>query len=96
MKNSNEKPVGEALKEMLSEYKLDQKFRIHSILNSWGAIMGPAVANRTTGLEVQDGILIVRLSSSSLRQELFQERDVILRRLNTEAGAEVIRDIIFR
>ena len=43
-----------------------------------------------------DKKLFVSLSSASLRQELFQDRDKITQLLNTEAGAVVIDEIVFR
>jgi hypothetical protein len=58
--------------------------------------MGPTVANRTTDIKIFNKKLFVWLNSASLRQELFQEREKIIKLLNEETGSVVIDDIVFQ
>lgn len=80
---------------MLKTYKLDGKMQQLKLINSWEKIMGPAVASRTTDIKFYGNKLYVTLSSASLRQELFQERDKLVKLLNDESGVLVVTEIIF-
>jgi predicted nucleic acid-binding Zn ribbon protein len=95
MRKTNDKPLKEALQEMLKEFRLDQKFRQKKLISSWEKIMGPAVAHRTTQLQFREKKLFVYLNSAALREELFSERDKIKDLLNEEAGAEIVEEIVF-
>jgi molybdopterin synthase catalytic subunit len=57
--------------------------------------MGTAVAHRTSKIFFRDKKLFVYLTSASLREELFNARETIIKRLNEEAGAKVIEEIVF-
>jgi hypothetical protein len=43
-------------------------------------------------VEVKDGVLFVRVSSAALKAQLFENRFELVRRLNDEVGAPVIKD----
>ncbi len=91
----NDQSLKEALQEMLHIFRLDQKFMQKKMINSWEAIMGAAVAHRTTQIIFREKKLFVYLNSASLRQELFNSRDKIKSLLNEEAGAEIVEEIVF-
>lgn len=95
MGKTNDKPLKEALQEMLQAFRLDTKFRQKKLISSWEKIMGPSVANRTTKLLFSGKKLFVYLNSASLREELFSSRERIKDLLNEEAGAEVVEEIVF-
>ena len=50
------------------------------------------VADGNEYFEVKDGVLFVRVSSAALKAQLFENRFVLVRKLNEAVGAEVIRD----
>ncbi len=91
----NDQSLKDALQEMLQTFRLDHKFRQKKIVTSWETIMGLAVAHRTTELIFRDKKLFVYLSSASLREELFNEREKIKQLLNEEAGMEIVNEIVF-
>ena len=95
MRKTNDKPLKEALQEMLQAFHLEQKFRQKKLISSWEKIMGPAVAHRTTDLQFRDKKLFVYLNSAALREELFASRDRIKDLLNEEAGALIVEEIVF-
>ena len=99
MKNyrkSNDSSLKEALESMFKTYKLESKMNQVKLINAWEQVMGPAVAHRTIELKIIDQSLIVTLSSSSLRQELFMDKIKIIESLNEVVGATVISDIVFK
>ena len=99
MKNyrkSNDSSLKEAMESMFKTYKLESKMNQVKLINAWEQVMGPAVAHRTIELKIIDQSLIVTLSSSSLRQELFMDKIKIIETLNEVVGAKVIADIVFK
>ena len=95
-RRSNDQTLKEAVDGMLKAYRLDDRLRQVKLIDSWEKIMGPTVANRTVEIKIFGKKLFVKLNSASLRQELFQEREKILKLLNEEAGAVVIEEIVFQ
>ena len=99
MKNyrkSNDSSLKEAMESMFKTYKLESKMNQVKLINAWEQVMGPAVAHRTIELKIIDQSLIVTLSSSSLRQELFMDKIKIIESLNEVVGTKVIADITFK
>ena len=62
----------------------------------WPEIVGAAMASLTTDLEIRNGILNVRISSSVARHELFMRREELRQSLNNIIGLPVIRTIIVK
>jgi len=80
---------------MLDAFHLKQKFQQQKLIASWEKVMGSTVANRTTKIFFSDKKLFIYLSSSSLRHELLTMREEIIKKLNQEAGTEILTEIIF-
>lgn len=51
------------------------------------------VARYTGEMEVKNGTLFVHIHSAALRQQLFEQRHAIIKKLNDAAGAKVLTDI---
>jgi predicted nucleic acid-binding Zn ribbon protein len=75
------------LESPLNEYRLVQ---------AWKDVVGPAITRYTSNLYIKNQILYVHLTSSVLRQELMMGREMLVRSLNEQVGAQVIVNIIFR
>ena len=95
-RRSNDQTLKEAVDSMLKAYRLDGKLQQLKLIDSWEKLMGPTVAHRTVEIKIYGKKLFVILNSASLRQELFQEREKIIKLLNEEAGASVIEEIFFQ
>jgi hypothetical protein len=95
-RKSNDQTMKQALESMLKAYKLDSRFSQLKLIESWEKVMGSTVAKRTTDLKIYGKKMFVILNSASLRHELFQEREKILKMLNDEAGEVVIEEVIFQ
>ena len=95
-RNSNDQTMKEAIESMLKAYKLDARVSQIKLIESWEKIMGPTVAKRTVDLKIYGKKMFVVLNSASLRQELFQEKEKLVKLLNDEAGEIVIEEIIFQ
>lgn len=94
-KRNNDKTLKEAINQMLEVYRLRQKFDETSIVAAWPELMGTAIANRTTRLYISNKKLFVGLESSVIKNELMMMKSQIMKKLNDQAGKEIITSIVF-
>ena len=89
MKRNDAEQIGDMIRKF---FRLNG---LESPLNEY-RLVGPAIAGYTSNLYIKNQILYVHLTSSVLRQELMMGRDLLVRNLNKQVGAQVIVNIIFR
>lgn len=94
-RDSNEAPLKDVIDKLLKAYRLDGKMKEMDVLAAWPEMMGIAVSNRTKELFIRNKTLIVKMDSSVLRDELSHGKQVIIQRVNQEAGFEIINDVWF-
>ena len=95
MRRTNDKPIKEAIEQMLKVYKLKRKFDETSLVVAWPEMMGMAIANRTKDIFIRDRKLFIRIESSVIKNELMMMRSNIIEKMNERAGGSVIDGIIF-
>ncbi|HZX61583.1 MAG TPA: DUF721 domain-containing protein [Bacteroidales bacterium] len=96
MPRSNDRSLGDAIREFLHSYHLEDKLNETKVIQSWGKIVGPMVAKHTHGLYIRNRILFVKVDSAALRQELSFSRSKIVGALNDEVKTNVIEDIVLK
>ncbi|WP_163706950.1 DUF721 domain-containing protein [Mangrovibacterium lignilyticum] len=96
MRKSNTEKLSQVLKQYIQQNNLQPKLSELDIVQSWEAMMGKTVASYTEDIRISNGTLFIKLSSPILRNELVMMREQIKKHLNENAGAEVIRQIVFR
>ncbi len=95
MSRTNDKPLKDAIEQMLQVYKLRRKFDETSLIVAWPEMMGKAVANRTKDIFIRDRKLFIRLESAVIKNELLMMRSNIIEKMNERAGSNIIDEIIF-
>lgn len=95
MGRNNDKPLKEAIEQLLKVYKLKRKFDETALIAAWPELMGRAVANRTSQLYIRERKLFIRVESSVLKNELLMIRSEIVRKMNERAGSSVLDEIVF-
>ncbi len=83
----------EAMKEMLSENNLQKGIDQFAINDAWLEVMGQGVMSYTISTKLSNGVLIVKLSSSALREELSYGKDKIIKLMNENLKKIVINKI---
>lgn len=58
----------------------------------WPKVMGETVTKLTRSVELNDGILIVRVTSAALKTQLFENRFELVAKMNEALGAKAVRD----
>ena len=71
--------IKDLIPKMLSENHLQKGMDQISVKEAWMQVMGPGVANYTEEVSLKNQVLLVKLNSSALRQELEYGKEKILK-----------------
>lgn len=85
----------QAFGKFLNKEKIGKEFNEKKLIHSWGRIMGEPIANRTDRIFIKGGVMVVKLTSAPLKQELTMAKSKVLQLLEEDLGAKVIEDIRF-
>jgi len=96
MRRSKTLSLGEALGEFISENNFGRKLKEVDIVQSWELLLGKTIAHYTRNIELRNRILFVEISSGVVKNELFMMREEICRKLNENAGENLVDKIIFK
>jgi predicted nucleic acid-binding Zn ribbon protein len=94
MPRSNDQTLGDAIREFLHSYHLEDKLNETKVIKAWGKIVGSMVEKHTHGLYIRNRILFVKVDSSALRQELSYSRSRLVASLNAEVKGSIIDEIV--
>ena len=92
---SNDKSLKEAIEQMLQVYKIKRRFDETGVIAAWPELVGKSVANRTKELFIHDKKLFLRIESSVIKNELILMRSQIINKINEDAKAILLEDIVF-
>ena len=95
MRKTNDKTLKEAIDQMLQVYRIKKRFDETGIIAHWPQLVGKSVANRTKELYIHDKKLFLRIESSVIKNELMLMRTQIINKINEEAKAALVEEIIF-
>ena len=84
------KPVSELVERVLSGYNVADDVRKRRILTDWQRIVGARIAKNTEPGRVHDGVLDVRVRTSSWMHELSFMTEDIRARINQALGEPVL------
>ena len=95
MRKKNTQSLRDVLNDFVQENKLDNKLAEINLINSWEKLLGKTVGHYTKNIYIRNRILFVETTSAVVRNELMMIREEIRKRLNEEAGKEMIDKIHF-
>jgi predicted nucleic acid-binding Zn ribbon protein len=96
MRKREAQSLSEILGESLRNLQIDGKIQETRVLDAWSEVVGPVIASHTGNKYVSRRVLYVQMDTPIVRNELQMMRQSLVERLNKAAGAETIRDIVFR
>ena len=96
MRDKNDRPIKNVLKDMLQQYKLKSKFTEVKIKNLWTELMGPSIAGYTKDIVVRRRKMYINIDSAALRQELSFSKEKIKNLINEELGEEYLEEVFIR
>ncbi len=86
--------VKDLMKSFIKENNLSKGMQKLKIEESWEKLMGQGVASYTESVQLQNKTLIIKLSSSVLREELSYGKEKIIKMLNEEMGEKVVSKLL--
>lgn len=84
-----------AIESMLRKFGIDNAIAQNNALIVWNDVVGKTVAKNTQPDRVEHGVIIVKVSSPTWRQELYFQKNEIIQKINNKIGKNIIRDIRF-
>ena len=90
------KKVNSILNNIIENSSLEGGLNNIKIQTIWKKTMGDNINSYTSEIALRKHTLYIKLSSSVLREELSYGKEKIIKLLNEELNAEIIRKIILR
>ncbi len=88
--------LGALIDELLVKYRISHDSLEHSIREKWPEIVGVAHASYSHPLVVERNQLVVLVSHSVVRNELFHHRSIILEKLRKLPGCDGIKGLALK
>lgn len=86
--------VKDLMKSFIKENNLSKGMQKMKIEESWEKLMGQGVASYTESVQLQNKTLIIKLTSSVLREELSYGKEKIIKMLNEEMGEQTVSKLL--
>jgi hypothetical protein len=93
MKQHKAQSMGDLIAQFIQGTELEKNLLERQVIQLWPELMGPMVGNLTGNIEMKNGVLFVHIHSAALRQQLFECRYDIIKKLNKAINAQFIKDI---
>lgn len=96
MRRKNTQTIGEVLHEYIESMRLGRKLKESRIERQWEYLVGKNAASLTRKVYIRNKVLYVYLESSVLRNELLMMRETLIKRINEEAGEELVNKVVLK
>jgi hypothetical protein len=93
---NNESSIGEVLKQIIQENKLQSGMDQVSVKDAWVSLMGNGVNNYTKNVVLKGSTLYVELTSAVLREELTHGKSKIIAMINEELRRDIVKEVVLR
>jgi len=90
------KRLSEVVMEYMRDSNLSKAMLENRAISLWQAVVGPTAQRTTKRVYMNDGTMVVEMTSSVVRHELLMLKNHIINRLNEAIGEKVVQDIIFK
>jgi predicted nucleic acid-binding Zn ribbon protein len=87
--------LGDVFKNMFRDLGIEKPIEQSKAVNLWPNVVGERVSEVATAEKIENGIMIVRVSSPVWRNELIFMKADIINKLNTALNKHVVKDIKF-
>jgi predicted nucleic acid-binding Zn ribbon protein len=94
-RQSNQSHIKDLITRFLEENQIQKHIDVYEIKSHWHEIVGKMLSNHTTELSLREKILVVKLDSSTLRNEMLYRRESVIQAVNNHFGKKIIQDVLF-
>ncbi|MGA9270010.1 MAG: DUF721 domain-containing protein [Lutimonas sp.] len=92
-RDNDSNKIKDLIPKMLKENHLQKGMDQITVKEAWLQVMGPGVANYTEEVSLKNQVLLVKLNSSALRQELEYGKDKILKMMRESLSPMDLKNI---
>lgn len=96
MRKSETVSISELVNALLKKYGAEDKIAEVRLIRAWEQIMGRGISKFTRNIYIKDRILFVSISSSVVKAEILMIKNDLIKKLNEQAGKELIDQIVIR
>lgn len=96
MRRRESRQIGELLNDFIKESGLDKGLLRVRVVEAWREVVGEKIDRYVEEQFFKEGLLISKISSSVVRNQLFINREDILKRINSLLGGEVVKSLILK
>ncbi len=93
-RKSNEVTLKDAIEALMDHYHIGDRYRFEQVKQKWEEIVGKMIAQRTEKMNIKYKTLYLTVNSSVIQQELQMMKTLIIKRVNEEAGREIITNVV--
>ncbi|MGG7034554.1 MAG: DUF721 domain-containing protein [Flavobacterium sp.] len=93
---NNESPIGDILKVIIQQNRLQTGIDEVTVKDAWISLMGNGVNSYTRNVVLKGSTLYVELTSAVLREELSYGKDKIVKMINEELRRDVVKEVVLR
>ena len=92
---SQAKPIGQLIDQFIQSIGIGEKIEENFAIAHWDRVVGKEISEQTEPYKIADGILFVKVSDPSWRNELQFFKNEIINKLNKILKNTVVKDIKF-
>jgi hypothetical protein len=93
MKKHKVNSIGNLIADFIKGTAFEKSLIERKVVELWPNVMGTMVANLTGEIEMKNGVLYAHIHSAALRQQLFECRYDVIKKMNEAVGSNFIKDI---
>ncbi len=95
MARDNTRHISQGLAQLVQQLGLGERLRQQRVINEWPQLVGARIAAIAHAERLQDGVLFVRVTSSTWRTELLFQKPLILEKIRSTLGDTLVKEIRF-
>ena len=96
MRKSNQQSIRSVIKRVLKNQKLEGRLQELDVLNNCEEVLGKNLMKYISNFSFRGGILVIKMKSAVVRNELFYQKSEILKKINQKTGKEIVKEIILK
>ena len=96
MRKSNQQAIGNIIKKLLKNQKLDGRLQELDVLNYCEEVLGKNLMKYIGDLSFRKGRLVIKVKSAVVRNELFFQKSEILKKINEKIEEGIVKEIILK
>ncbi|HIE73564.1 MAG TPA: DUF721 domain-containing protein [Flavobacteriales bacterium] len=96
MRKSNQQSIRAVIKRLLKNQKLEGRLQELDVLNNCEEVLGKNLMKYISNLSFREGILVIKMKSAVVRNELSYQKNEILKKINQKTAKEIVKEIILK